>query len=200
MKKFFVAALFAVASLFAGIDSNAQSQFNKGDFALNLDYSLGQFQDRDFGWSSSSLSYTQHGVGILGEYGIMNVINSKGTISVGGQIGFGFGGDGGDNDGYNDFDLFRFRIATRGTLHYAFIPQIDTYAGLNFLFVDVNHWSSEYKDANGKKVKNSDSNVKFIEPRLVAGARYMFSSAFGVNMEFSWDRFAFLAAGLSFKF
>lgn len=181
-----VAALISVATV------NAQSQFNKGDFALNLDYGFGYFDSWDFD-GDGSYSTAQHSVGLMGEYGIMNVINSKGTIAVGGQIGAGFGSDG-------DVDLRRFRIATRGALHYSFIPQIDTYAGLTFCFVDINKWKYEYTAVDGKKYKNDDTNARFIFPTLFAGARYMVSDAFGFNVETSWDRFACIAVGVSFKF
>lgn len=196
MKKNILAMLVAsVATLFA-VSAEAQSQFHKGDFALNLNYGIGAFTSND--WSGLD-NVAQHSVGVMGEYGIMNVINERGTISVGGQLGMGFGSK-------DNVDFRRVRIATRGTLHYSFIPQIDTYAGCTFAFVDINKakWegSASYSE-NGVTIKidsDSETEVKFIEPRLFAGARYMFSDAFGVNLETSWDRFAFVSLGFSFKF
>lgn len=189
-----VAAMIGFAT-----SATAQSQFNKGDFALNLNYGIGAFTSSDWGGLEN---VTQHSVGVMGEYGIMNVINSKGTVSIGGQLGMGFGSK-------DNVDFRRVRIATRGTLHYSFIPQIDTYAGCTFAFVDINKakWGSvayEYSEygttmkIEGKS--DSETKVKFIEPRLFAGARYMFSDAFGVNLETSWDRFAFISFGFTFKF
>ncbi len=191
--------LSLVAALALSFSANAQSKFNKGDFALNVNYGLGAFTDNDWDASGSSNSVTQHSIGVMGEYGIMNVINERGTISVGGQFGMGFGSEG-------DVDLRRIRIATRGTLHYSFIPQIDTYGGVTFCFIDINKYKLEshtyhYDEYNTVTVKGvSESKAKFIEPRLFAGARYMFNEKFGVNFETSWDRFAFMSFGFTFKF
>ena len=200
MKNKALAVVAIAVSLLSGVSASAQSQFRKGDFAMNIDYSLGTFSQSDL--SSWSDNITQHGIGFTAEYGILgDIINSKGAISVGGTLGMGFGsGDKWSYNGYSgDVDAFRFRIATRGTLHYAFIPQLDTYAGLNFLFVDVNKVDVDYKDEDGKHSK-SETKTTFIEPRLFAGCRYMFSDFFGVNAEVSWDRFEFFAIGVSFKF
>ena len=81
--------LSLVAALALSFSANAQSKFNKGDFALNVNYGLGAFTDNDWDASGSSNSVTQHSIGVMGEYGIMNVINERGTISVGGQFGMG---------------------------------------------------------------------------------------------------------------
>ena len=194
--------LSLVAALALSFSANAQSKFNKGDFALNVNYGLGAFTDNDWDASGSSNSVTQHSIGVMGEYGIMNVINERGTISVGGQFGMGFGSEG-------DVDLRRIRIATRGTLHYSFIPQIDTYGGVTFCFVDINKYKldgyTETKQVYGQTFTVnvdgfSETKTKFIEPRLFAGARYMFNEKFGVNFETSWDRFAFMSFGFTFKF
>ena len=193
MKKNILTLLAVVAAAFVSVTTvNAQSQFHKGDFALNLDYGLGYFSDYDFDGNNTDNSTAQHSVGLVGEYGILNVIDSKGTVSVGAQFGVGFGSEG-------DFDLRRVRIATRGTLHYSFIPQLDTYAGLTFGIVDINKWKYEYEDDN-RKIKVDDTNARFVIPAIFTGVRYMVSNSFGFNSEFSWDRFATISLGVSFKF
>lgn len=166
-----------IATLLSLSPALAQSEFNKGDLAFNLDYALG---------SDDNNGSATNGFSLLAEYGFMNVINEKGTISVGLLLGAGFN---------NNADLYKFhrvRIGTRGTLHYSFIPQLDTYGGLNFLFVDIEKTTL----SDGTKI--SDTNV--VVPALVAGCRYMFTSAFGVNIETSWDRFQHINLGLTFKF
>jgi len=201
MMKKLILSVVAVLSLsvMMSVNANAQSKFNKGDFALNVNYGLGAFSDNDWNGNGGG-SVTQHSIGVMGEYGIMNVINERGTISVGGQFGMGFG----SKDFYGtDCDFRRIRIATRGTLHYSFIPQIDTYGGVTFCFVDINKYEweySEYESGAARTVEGSESKTKFIEPRLFAGARYMFNENIGVNLETSWDRFAFVAFGFTFKF
>lgn len=198
MKKLILSVVAVLSlSVMMSVNANAQSKFNKGDFALNVNYGLGAFSDNDWNANGGG-SVTQHSIGVMGEYGIMNVINERGTISVGGQFGMGFGSE-------NEVDFRRIRIATRGTLHYSFIPQIDTYGGVTFCFVDINKCKSDgYTETyNGQPVtvgSFSETKTKFIEPRLFAGARYMFNENIGVNFETSWDRFAFVAFGFTFKF
>ena len=172
MKKLFSIVFMAAAMLLGKADAQAQSQFRKGDVAINLDYCLGSVSDYDG---------ATNGFCVMGEYGFMNVINEKGTISAGLILGAGF-----HNDTYS-----RIRIGTRGALHCSFIPQLDTYGGINFLFVDI-----ETAKVGGDK----GTEGKFVCPSIVAGCRYMFSPAFGVNFETTWDRFQHIALGFTFKF
>ncbi len=181
MKSFFSAVL-ALAAFFCSVEGNAQSQFRKGDFGVNLDFALGSDGADGYGSGNGATC----GFSIMGEYGFMNVINEKGTISAGLLLGAGF------NSG-DIYDFSRVRVGTRGALHYSFIPELDTYGGLNFLFVDI----EKVKLSNGDKAEYKDT--KFVAPALVAGCRYMFTSALGANAEVSWDRFAHFAVGLTFK-
>ena len=194
MKKVLLTAALMVMTMILGSqNTQAQSQFRKGDFAINLDYCLGS-DDNNGGNATNGFS-------LLGEHGFMNVINEKGTISVGLLLGAGFNND--DAVYYDDeysysqeYKFSRIRIGTRGTLHYSFIPQLDTYGGLNFLFVDIEKVKIE--ERNGSSFKDTD--CKFVAPSLVAGVRYMFCPAFGVNFETSWDRFQHISVGMTFKF
>lgn len=184
MKKIFLAAMALVAMLGAN-DAQAQSQFRKGDKAINIDFALGSE-----GWGDGSATC---GFSLMGEYGFMNVINEKGTISAGLLLGAGFGG----NDYY---DFSRIRIGTRGALHYSFIPQLDTYGGLNFLFVDIEKVKYDAVDyETGAKVEEKETDGKFVAPALVAGCRYMFNEHLGANVELSWDRFQHIGVGLTYK-
>lgn len=219
MKSFFSAALALAALLCAPVSGNAQSQFKKGDIGVNLDFALGSDDADGVGSNNGATA----GFSIMGEYGFMNVINEKGTISAGLLLGAGF------NSG-DYYDFSRVRIGTRGALHYSFIPELDTYAGLNFLFVDIEKvtipnriggggsgsnggsgsdadWGSNEEDWGwGQNFNKSASSgeteykdTKFVAPALVAGCRYMFTSALGANVEVSWDRFAHFAVGLTVK-
>lgn len=180
MKATLSAIMVAAAMFFGAADSQAQSQFRKGDVGINLDYALG---------SDGHSNGATNGFSVMGEYGFMNVINEKGTISAGLLLGAGF------NSG-DYYDFSRVRIGTRGALHYSFIPQLDTYGGLNFLFVDIEKvkWNDE------DKKKHTSKDTKFVAPAIVAGCRYMFCPAFGVNFETTWDRFQHINIGLTFKF
>ncbi len=201
IKSFFWAAL-ALAAFCCPVEGDAQSQFRKGDFGVNLDFALGS-EDKYTNGATCGFS-------VMGEYGFMNVINEKGTISAGLLLGAGFNSD-------DFYDFSRVRIGTRGALHYSFIPELDTYAGLNFLFVDiekvkvsnggggnpgfgpgdVGYGNNFNKAASSGKTEYKDT--KFVAPALVAGCRYMFNSALGANVEVSWDSFAHFAVGLTVK-
>lgn len=186
MKKTLIAAAAAVAALFCSHNCMAQSEFHKGDLAFNLDFNLGSD-----GYSNGNGATA--GFSVLGEYGFMNVINEKGTISAGLLLGAGF------NSG-NVYDFSRVRIGTRGTLHYSFIPQLDTYAGINFCFVDIEKtkYDKSYADKWDQETEHKETN--FVAPALVAGCRYMFTRNLGANFECSWDRFQHIAVGLTCKF
>lgn len=185
MKKTLIALAAAVATMFCGHDAMAQSEFNKGDLAFNLDFNLGS--DGYAGGNGATAGFS-----LLGEYGFMNVINEKGTISAGLLLGAGF------NSG-DYYDFSRVRIGTRGTLHYSFIPQLDTYAGLNFCFVDIEKTKFSKKATEGM-IDEEHKETNFVVPALVAGCRYMFTPNLGANFECSWDRFQHMAIGLTFKF
>lgn len=185
MKKIISIIIALVALVAAPAESSAQSQFKKGDLAFNVDYVLGTS-----GWRATN------GFSLLGEYGFMSVLKGKGTISAGLLLGAGFHSEEADvhHNGWDwDPSFTRIRIGTRGTLHYSFIPQLDTYAGINFLFVDI-----ESVDWEGDGIEK-ETEANFIAPALVAGCRFMFNDHVGVNAEFSWDDFQRVGIGLTFK-
>lgn len=202
--KTLAAMLLLTAIMLLTTRGNAMAQsnkFNKGDLIINLDYGMGAFTNNDFDWSGSGSRY-QNSIGLTADFGILdNIINSKGVITAGLQVGFGFGSESGlsiyeDGIWYKyDQDYRRFRIATRGALHYLFIPQLDTYAGCYLAFVNINKWKSDGYGFGSW----DDSKARFITPALFAGIRYMLSDNFGLNSEVSWDDFAYFALGLSFK-
>lgn len=189
--KSFFATLVAV--LVASVAS-AQNEFGKGDLGLNINYGIGEFNcdvdDYDDNVFLNSL-------GASLEYGILDgIIKGKGTVAVGAQVGVGFGSE---SQGFGDLNCSRIRIATRGVFHYQFVPQLDTYAGITFGIVDINKYKYKYEDG-GFKIESDVTDSDFIFPVAFVGARYMFSDAFGINMELSWDSYAYMAIGVSFKF
>lgn len=198
-------AMLAVALICSIASATAQNnaKFNKGDLAFNLDYGMGSFNSFD-GHKFDNRIF-QHSIGLSGEYGIIDgMINGKASIGVGGQVGLGFGRDKYESKAEGVETTFknigtRIRIATRGVFHYQFTPAFDTYGGLTFCFVDIDNYTWK-EEVNGSQVyKEDDSEVNFIEPRLFVGARYMFSKAFGINLETTWDRFAYVAFGVTIK-
>ena len=197
MKKLF-SAIAVLAMMLVSGNSYAQNnyaKFNKGDLAFNLNYGIGGFTSYDGVDFDDNI--LQHSIGLSGEYGIIDgMINGKASIGVGDQLGLGFGRE---TWGDSKTIATRIRIATRGVFHYQFIPQLDTYAGLTFCFVDIDNYTFKNKE-NGDWEKTGDgTDTNFIEPRLFAGCRYMISRKFGFNAEFSWDRFAYVGLGVTVK-
>ncbi len=193
MKKFFVSMLAVVASLGIAEQSFAASNintFSQGDLGINVVFNLGSLNDESmFGGSASA------------EYGILEgLIKGKGSIGVGGQLGFGKS----SGDKYvvsgttTQVKNTVFRIATRGVFHYQFIPQLDTYAGLSCGIVDHKKYKTETKVAGGATTDVKVTDNDFIFAPFI-GVRYMFSSNFGLTSELSIDEFSYFAFGVTFK-
>ena len=193
--------------LVAGTSIYAQdSRFRKGDVALNFNYSAGNFRAEDFDFDEPHShydffdSYYQHGFGLTMEVGVIgDVINEKGCIAIGAEAGFGFGRN---KEDYTKELSKRIHIATRGSLHYSFIPEIATYAGLK---LGVANWSDynlkmrEGKNDDWEEIYDGKLVGKFIYPTFFCGARYMAAQNFGFNVEFSYDRFAYASVGITIK-
>ena len=194
VKGLLVAAVAAMLSFGA----NAQAKFISGDMGLNIDYSLGVFNK----WDGEKFddNFTQHGVGASFEYIILEgLINGNASIGAGGQVGVGFGHKKETEVGVEyKTNLTRVRVATRGVFHYAALDLLDTYAGVT---LGVNLDKATFKaDVTGVgETKTTDSDNIFVAAPFV-GARYFFSDGFGVNMELSYDTFALMALGVTFKF
>lgn len=181
-----------VASAFASsVAAQNYANVQKGDILLDVDYSMGTFTDIHVGDYYFD-DILQNAISIRGEVGIIdNMIKGKGCVAIGGQVGIGFGSD----KDVLDINCTRIRIATRGAFHYQFIPQLDTYAGFTFCFVDIN--KVKFEDALNNE--EDDTDTEFIEPRFFTGARYMFCNSFGVNVELAADTFQFLSFGMTFR-
>ena len=180
--------------------ATAQNEFGKGDAAININYGFGSFDGVD----ASDGSVFMNSLGASVEFGIMEgLIKGKGTVAVGAQVGLGFGAEKFQNV---DLNCTRIRIATRGVFHYQFVPQLDTYAGITLGIVDINKYKydGDYRVTGDNfdvtmNAEVEETDADFIYPVAFAGARYMFSNSFGLNMEVSWDSFAIMSVGVTFK-
>ncbi len=177
LKLILIASVFAMASCMTVRAQNINT-FRNGDVAINAGLGLGGYHEHDLDAFTPTFN-------LMGEYGFLDgIIKGKGCIS--GGLLFGIGG-GHDSD-WKDVDITRTRFGTRGTLHYQFIPQLDTYGGLA-LCIDV-----EKAKVGGYKDKDTTFN-----PFVFAGVRYMFNGSVGAYSELTWDNFAAFQIGLSFK-
>ncbi len=181
---FAIVATFAVAEM-ASATSNINT-FKKGDLGLNVNFHLGTLNDEGMA-----------GISAVGEYGILNnIINEKGSIGVGAQIGCGWSSEKLYSSDLGNYKIKNsvFRIATRGVLHYQFIPQLDTYAGLSFGIMDFKKYKTKGAGIHAEETDNSFIFAPF------AGVRYMLSSNFGFTSEVAFDEFTWFSIGVAFKF
>jgi hypothetical protein len=144
------------------------STFNKGDKVLNLGI-LGLGSSTYSGFNMSYFLSTSF------EVGIIDNIARKGTIGVGGFLGF--------STYKNPYLYYSYRysdfiIGGRGTFHYPLVDKLDTYAGL-MLGYDIG--SSHYLGSGTEP--HYDPTLGGFVSILNAGVRYYFSRNFAAMSE-----------------
>lgn len=190
MKKLFLITTCILALALNCNKSNAQTAFQKGDLGLNFGLGLGDNDGYYYGnYHSGNIFVPTFNFAL--DYGILgNIINSHGSISAGGYFGIGRGSN--DEGGYKDIDN-RWRLGTRGMLHYTWVNNLDTYAGL---CVGYGYEKLKRKDKNSGNQWDSIDDSRFdIFP--IAGVRLMFGS-FGIYSELTWQDFAYFQIGITF--
>jgi hypothetical protein len=178
MKKllmFIVLVTFSVASLTA-----QETTFNKGDKVLNLDLGLGSAIYSGVGYSSvvPPLSASL-------EIGIVDNILEKGSVGVGGYLGF-------SSHKTSYWRSTSIIIGPRGAFHYALVDKLDTYAGL---IIGYNVYSSKWI---GSGFEINDASSGGIVSSEFIGARYYFSDSFAANAELGVG-ISYLSIGVSLK-
>jgi hypothetical protein len=139
--------------------------FYKGDKLINIGLGMGSYV------TNLSLS---------GEMGVMDGVADKGTIGLGGIVGFG-------SSFLNTSWTSRtsFAAAARGTFHYPFIEKLDTYGGLSLGFrYTIWQYSTNYLRPMGG---------------VFLGGRYYFSDSMSFFGEIGAG-IDYLTVGLSYKF
>ena len=171
--------LFAIASAFVAMGATASNvekiQFaNAGDFSLGIMVGVPPHSDANMPT-----------VSVDGMWGLKDgFINTKtfgqnGAIDLGAYVGFCQYGSSND---YNKLSLWELPIAVRCGFHWEFVKKLDVYAGFQG-GVAVCH--SMYKDKVAD-VKNTDNDADGIFG-MYLGAKWMFTDAFGVKLEYSGD-------------
>ena len=186
MKKLLISTLILV---FAFSFTNAQeSTFSEGDKVINLGVGLGNTLYVGGGYSS-----TIPPISVSFEYGILNDILEKGSVGVGGYIGYAsaryeetipFYGTYG-------FDMTNFILGARGSFHYPLVDKLDTYAGmmLGYNIVNIDYFGTyDPGTASGSGVAWS----------MYLGGRYYFKPNFAVMAELGYG-ISYLNIGVSFK-
>lgn len=180
MKKllmFIVLVTFSVASLTA-----QETTFNKGDKVLNLGLGIGSAIYSGTGYSSvvPPLSASL-------EIGIVDNILEKGSVGVGGYLGFS------SHKYSNYWRSTSIIIGPRGAFHYALVDKLDTYAGL---IIGYNIYSSKWI---GSGFELNDTSSGGLVSSEFVGARYYFSDSFAANAELGFG-ISYLTIGVALKF
>lgn len=168
-------------ALFLTLSLNAQNTFNKGDNVLNLGLGLGSTLYTGAYYSSSippiSASYE---VGIKDE-----LFDENSSLGVGGYLGYSSSNYrfSGNSSGFSNFIL-----GARGSVHYQFIDQLDTYAGL-MLGYRIVSWQN---DGFGSAASSGFASAFYL------GGRYYFSETFAGMLELGYG-IAYLNIGVALK-
>ena len=186
--------LSLVAVCFLGLGVQAQEVFHKGDIVGNLQIGVGTYEGYGIGIPPTSISVD------VGAFD--NLIQGKnGSIGIGGYFGFGTYRDvyKVDNIRYKDRTI-RTCIGARGTFHYQFVDNLDTYAGVMLGLYTYNHKHVVSADNNSLVPDDPvrSSGAGFAHSEFV-GVRYYFNDSFGVGAEAGYG-FTYISAGITLKF
>ncbi|MDR0796150.1 MAG: hypothetical protein LBE79_08905 [Tannerella sp.] len=189
-KKMFLAIAIC---LIAAVQAAAQdSYFNQDDNVVSLGLGLGGTLYSGYGYSGNGFSRMPAFSLSYERCIIDNLFNEQSALGVGGLIGYtsakyNYNLVGGR--GWKSTDVM---IGARAALHYAFIDQLDTYAGIMAGY-NVNSWKW---NGDGTTHTSGSSGLTY---SLFAGGRYYFSDSFAAFAELGYG-YTFLNAGLSVKF
>lgn len=201
MKKF----LFAVATAFMAMTASASNvekiQFaNAGDFSLGIMVGVPAYGNANMPQIS-----------LDGMWGLKDgFINTKtfgqnGAIDLGAYVSFcQYGDTYRDGVGYKvKHSYWNLPIVLRSGFHWEFVKKLDVYAGFQG-GVAIEHWMDNTEIA-GVDNRTSGNHCDGVFG-MYYGAKWMFTDAFGVKLEWGWDcvgdgnDMSPIAAGVTFNF
>lgn len=183
--------LFFALVFVCGIASAQSPIFEKGDKVLNLGIGFGSGLYTGGGYASHSPA-----ISASLEVGVVdNVIDEKGSIGVGGYLGYASAKyevrDAGYIYGWRYSDLV---LAARGSFHYPLVEKLDTYAGLALGFDIVS--SKETGNWPSGAYNSATASGVYLSGYL--GARYYFSDNIAGLIELG-SGIAYLNLGVAIK-
>lgn len=187
MKKLLLSLLVVV---FAFTQLHAQeSTFKKGDKVINLGIGLGSTLYTGTGYKMGIPPIS----GSL-EIGIVNLLNDKASIGVGGYVVYSSHKYSYSYFIYTDaWTYSNFIIGARGAFHYALVNKLDTYAGL---ILGFNIASAKWTGTGTETTHSSSGGLVSSE---FIGARYFISNNFAVMAELGYG-ITYLNLGIALKF
>ena len=192
MKKFFGALVIALLA----IGANAQT-FEKGSSIVSAQLGVG-------GGFGQRIAY---------EYSLMNLLDGKAAIGVGGSLNNRFKIDTPYKDEYYKVKTVEdwFTVTVNASFHYEFIDNLDTYVtlglggGVDAAKAKCKYSSEakkEYKEIFGVELKDEkDSASKGIFGWVFSlGTRYYFTENWAANIELGWTGAGYVTLGATYKF
>ena len=187
---FFVS--FLCVSFLATQVSAQTSSFKNGDNVIGLGLGLGSSYYYS-GLFNDNYSRTPTFIAMYEHCIIGKVFNDQSSIGVGGM--FGYFSETWKNSYYKEgwsHKYQNFYFGARGAFHYAFVNNLDTYAGFVLGYQQINHkYANDYS--------STESSNSGLRHDLFAGARYYFNSNFGVFGELGYG-ISYLRLGLAIRF
>lgn len=189
MRKFFSIICAAIILMVAGHSAMAQCAFPKGTVGINLGFGVGNSEVHHYaGHYSDKITVPSFNFAV--DYGFLpNVINSNSCISGGGYLSLGHGSD--KDFGWKDM-VGQWKVGTRGALHYTWVRNLDTYAGVG---IGARHESFRGKDLNTGEKTLKETATHF-DGFGFGGARYIMGN-FAVYSEISTCNQAWFQIGIS---
>ena len=168
------------------IQLNAQeSMFKKGDMVLNGTIGFGSVLFSGLGYST-----TVPPIAASLEYGILDKVIEKGSIGIGGYVGYSSFKYAWYSGGTRYSNII---IGARGALHYPFIAKLDTYTGLLLGF------NVRTASAYGTFTTGGDPNLGSGPAwSWFLGGRYYFNRNFAALAEIGYG-IAWLNVGISYR-
>ncbi len=184
MKKYILPFLFVI--IFTVSAKAQNTTFNEGDKVANIGLGIGSTL-----YSGSSFGSVIPPLSASVEFNVADeLFDEYSSVGVGGYLGFA---------GYNytgfesDASFSNFLLGARGALHYQFIEQLDTYAGL-MLGYRVVDWNTNVSGINfGTAASNGFLSAFYI------GGRYYFNENIAAMLELGYG-IAYINIGVAFKF
>lgn len=191
MKKFLLTIVAALMMIGAAINSNAQNEFYPYSIGLNFGLGCGTVNHSDNHFNNIFIPSFE----FAGDLSFLpNVINSNGSVSGGIYFGIGAGSRKEYSSQYKQDVKYTdnyWRFGTRGALHYSWVRNLDTYAGIALGF---KHQSFK-KDIKGDI--STPSNDFDFDSYGFGGARYKFNNSVAVFSEVATTHFAWWQIGVS---
>ena len=178
-------ALFFVC----GVAAAQTPSFEKGDKVINLGVGIGGNYYSGF---TSGINRTPFLSASL-DIGIVDGIGDKGSIGIGGIVGFSSVKWNDRDYGYKQSNIL---IGPRGTFHYPLVDKLDTYAGLTLGYHIVSY---KYTGSFGNS-GTFGTNVSAVYFSGFIGARYYFTDSFGIMLELGSGGLSLANFGVALKF